>query len=104
MIYPGTLVALIVIILFSELLKFSKKNSSNSKKLVKENIESSRIFLCQNKMFKINKLFNKHVLKLPRYYSIKPGGKSDQQEHTQLSCGANKHKLRNLGFIVDFLN
>ncbi len=44
------------------------------------------------------------MLKLPRYYSIKLGEKSDQQEHTQLSCGANKHKLRNLGFIVDFFN
>ncbi len=44
------------------------------------------------------------MLKLPRYYSITPAEKSDQQEHTQLSCAANKHKLGNLCFIVNFLN
>ncbi len=44
------------------------------------------------------------MLKLARYYSTNPAEKSDQQEHTRLSCAANKHKLGNLGFIVNFLN
>jgi hypothetical protein len=42
--YLSTLANLTLIILFSEMLKFSKKISSKSKNIVKENSEYLRIF------------------------------------------------------------
>jgi hypothetical protein len=37
---------------------------------VKANNEYLRIFHLLNEFFKINKLFDKHVLKWPRYYGM----------------------------------
>jgi len=42
--YPSTLANSTLIILFSEMLKFSKIISSKSNNIVKENLEYSRIF------------------------------------------------------------
>jgi hypothetical protein len=52
--YPSILANLTWIILFSEMLKISKINSSKSKNIVKDNIEYLGIFHLLNENFKIN--------------------------------------------------
>jgi len=67
------LVASTVIILFSEMLKFTEISFLQiNKKNVEENIKSSKnILFVKMKITKlINCLFNRHVLKLPMYYGI----------------------------------
>ncbi len=41
---------------------------SNNDILGREILNLEKKFICQNEIFKINYLFNKHVLKFPRYH------------------------------------
>jgi hypothetical protein len=67
----STIVPSTLLILFSEMLKLSKRSSETL--FLKENKDCDKIFeniICRNRIPKINSLFSKHVLKCRRYYGI----------------------------------
>ncbi len=66
---PATLASSKVIILFSEMLKFSKHFFFPEEKIKSDAILGNYV-ICPNGIPKINKLFYKHASKWPRYFGI----------------------------------